>query len=566
MTRRCLLLITTLFLLTGVGCQPGQTDASQGGPAVANPNADPLFAGRRLSEWFRLLESDDDFERLGAARSLGDMGADAAGAVPSLIKSLSDRDPFIQSAAAASLGEIGPAAASAIPAMVKAFKISSGFHKGIIGPAIGQIGPQAIPALVELSKDSNEFVRLEATRALRFVGQGTGAAEARLIELLNDKDSSVRVEAGFTLWKLFGRQSVIDLFSRALADPDENARACAADYLAELGPAAAPALPALIHALADTSGSVRNRSTTAIGKIGPGAKPAVPALLLATSHSGHRPFFEKAIKGIGPEAIPALIDGLGQAKGLLAAVESLGRFGAASKAAVPRLRVLLKSSRGEPRVTLALALWRIEHDDSVVAPLGVLARTDNFIVQLHALGALEEIGPGAKSAIPVLVEMLNGNNRFMREYAAKALGSIGPEAKTAIPALEKMLKEPELANRIAAGKALWQIGRSKVGLTSLMNDARNWSDMRTSSAVMALGEIGPDAGEAVPALIEAFNTDTIYGKALVAQTLAKMGPQAKAAIPRLLEIYNDIHNTVRASFAKSIKAIDPEAADRAGIR
>lgn len=204
MTRCKLRLLTTLLFLAGNGCQRGESSASHLGPAATNLKADPLFAGRRLSEWLRLLESDDAFERLGAARSLGDMGAEAAGAVPSLIKSLSDRDPFVQSAAADSLGEIGPAAASAIPAMVKAFKISNGFHKGIIGPAIGRIGPEAIPALVELSKDSNDFVRLEATRALCFVGQGTGAAEARLIELLNDKDSSVRVEAGFALWKLFG--------------------------------------------------------------------------------------------------------------------------------------------------------------------------------------------------------------------------------------------------------------------------------------------------------------------------------------------------------------------------
>ena len=154
----------------------------------------------------------------------------------------------------------------------------------------------------------------------------------------------------------------------------------------------------------------------------------------------------------------------------------------------------------------------------------------------------------------------------MRENAAKALGSIGPEAKTAIPALEKVLKDPEMANRIAAGIALWKIGRSKAGLTSLMNDARNWSDTGSNFAVMALGEIGPEAGDAVPALIEAFNTDSIYGKATVAQALAKIGPQAKAAIPRLLEIYNDIHNTERASFVKSIKAIDPEAANRAGVR
>ena len=73
-------------------------------------------------------------QRLAAARSLGDMGANAKGAIPGLTKSLSDRDAFVRSAAAHSLGKIGPDAASAVPAMVTAFKRASGFDQGIIGP------------------------------------------------------------------------------------------------------------------------------------------------------------------------------------------------------------------------------------------------------------------------------------------------------------------------------------------------------------------------------------------------------------------------------------------------
>ena len=132
---------------------------------------DPLYAGRRLEEWIELLESDGD-QRLGAARSLGDFGASAKGAIPGLIKSLGDRDSFVRSAAAHSLGRIGPDAASAIPEMVRAFKRASGFDKGIIGPSIGAIGPPAVPALIELTKDSNEFTRWEATRAISIVGPG----------------------------------------------------------------------------------------------------------------------------------------------------------------------------------------------------------------------------------------------------------------------------------------------------------------------------------------------------------------------------------------------------------
>ena len=52
----------------------------------------------------------------------------------------------------------------------------------------------------------------------------------------------------------------------------------------------------------------------------------------------------------------------------------------------------------------------------------------------------------------------------------------------------------------------------------------------------------------------------------MAQALGRIGPEAKAAIPRLIEIHNDIQNTERGSFAKAIKAIDPGAALRRGVR
>ena len=52
----------------------------------------------------------------------------------------------------------------------------------------------------------------------------------------------------------------------------------AAYQLAGMGPAAAPAVPALIEALSDPSASVRFPVTIALREIGPAAKTAVPAL------------------------------------------------------------------------------------------------------------------------------------------------------------------------------------------------------------------------------------------------------------------------------------------------
>jgi HEAT repeat protein len=55
-------------------------------------------------------------------------------------------------------------------------------------------------------------------------------------------------------------------------------RNAAAYEISGMGPAAAPAVPALIEALDDAEASVRFPVTVALGEIGPAAKAAVPRL------------------------------------------------------------------------------------------------------------------------------------------------------------------------------------------------------------------------------------------------------------------------------------------------
>ena len=62
---------------------------------------------------------------------------------------------------------------------------------------------------------------------------------------------------------------------KAIAPQTRNA---AAYEISGMGPAAAPAVPALIEALDDPEASVRFPVTVALGEIGPPAKAAVPKL------------------------------------------------------------------------------------------------------------------------------------------------------------------------------------------------------------------------------------------------------------------------------------------------
>ena len=83
-------------------------------------------------------------------------------------------------------------------------------------------------------------------------------------------------------------------------------RNAAAYEISGLGPAAAPAVPALIEALDDPAASVRYPVTVALGEIGPAAAEAVPRLKKVMDEEINDEIAasaKRAIRRIKPEAL-----------------------------------------------------------------------------------------------------------------------------------------------------------------------------------------------------------------------------------------------------------------------
>ena len=184
--------------------------------------------------------------RTGAALALGLLGAEAHGAERPLAETLRDEDAEVAAAAATALGNLGPRAAT------------------------------AVPVLQEMLKHGDLALRRRAVNVLARIGP----AAARRCRLCSGSSRTAMLSFAATLpgpWSRSG-PSLPLLYRRLLEslrcnekEGDCNVRAWACLSLAEAGPAAEEAVPALVAALQDTEPNVRAAAGLALGRVGPAA-------------------------------------------------------------------------------------------------------------------------------------------------------------------------------------------------------------------------------------------------------------------------------------------------------
>jgi HEAT repeat protein len=123
--------------------------------------------------------------------------------------------------------------------------------------------------------------------------------------------------------------------------------------------------------------------------------------------------------------------------------------------------------------------------------------------RVRAITALGEIGPGAKSALPLLLESLNDKKAPFRAEMALAAISIDPEAgKPALIWLHDQLTKPG-DDTYDIMEQLQSIGpRVKVLLPEVIAMLDSMAPDYRLYAIEALMAIGPDARDSLPKLKE----------------------------------------------------------------
>lgn len=166
-------------------------------------------------------------------------------------------------------------------------------------------------------------------------------------------------------------------------------------------------------------------------------------------------------------------------------------------------------------------------DDPLPALVAALRSADPSD-RLKAAKDLGRLGWLAREAMPALVGALADDEQKVRETAAQAIGGMGPDA---LPALCDILRHEDKYVRRHAVWALAKLGPLARPATPDLCAALNDIDPRTASgAAQALGSMGADGGDAVPALAEAMRGTNIVLCRLAAKALSQIGAPAIATL------------------------------------
>ena len=389
------------------------------------------------------LQVDDYTVRPKAIEFLGNLGPQAKAAIPALMGALQEVDPRLRHEAALALLRIDPllglrAAAEVLSEPSKELRYS--------GPslmkALGAMGPQAsplAPSVVRLLRNGNSDVQECAARCLGEMGPKARWAAPALRGALRDLVAGVRIAAARALGDMGYATEAAEALTRELKDP--LVWDVVAPALAEIGPAARVALPALREALRNENKLSRWELAFAIWRIedrpGAAATESSEALDILIEMLPQRDsaetrralHFLSQSPAAAARAVPALIEALKNedAYARSFAATNLTAFGAGAKTAVPALRTALTVSDIDARGAIAAALFQIAPEEADPCPLCIERLEWDLVFTPEYLDRLAEMGPRAKRAVPWLRRLLRRPEYPIYWKAAKALREIDPE-------------------------------------------------------------------------------------------------------------------------------------------
>ncbi|MGY8769658.1 MAG: HEAT repeat domain-containing protein [Pirellulales bacterium] len=499
---------------------------------------------------------------LAASDELAKHTDEADHAVPALIKALSSKDAELRWHAARALSDFEANAAPAAAALTKALADDNLKVRAYSAHALGQMGDaglKAVPELVKLFGSKDVLVRRAAIRAIDNLDTDQSVTLPLLVKVLEDAEPSVIIPVLHELAEA-GKDSLPRLITAL-----DNEKACywACLVVAEMGPEAAPAVPALIKALGHAEPDTRLQVLIALGEIGPAASAASDAVSkLLTSDDSAAVHYGAAfaLGSMGDKSATGALEKAASSDDpflKMISTWAIAMLNKDDKMAVRKaVKVLvgnLKHKKPNVRAAAARCLVRLEAPQKLVAPMMIEAfRDGDPTVTANMRAAI--VSYGAKSVPRVVIAL---EQEEIRLHALDILRQLGSVANEAVPALTKLLSDDDAEVQGAVLKALAAIGPDSASATdAIATLLANDSEAIQQDALFALGSIGEGASGSAKSILPLLKSKTEFTKVAAGWALAQVASSnadiAKAAVPALIAGLSDNNDLVRAEAAAAL--------------
>jgi HEAT repeat protein len=275
------------------------------------------------------------------------------------------------------------------------------------------------------------------------------------------------------------------------------------------------------------------------------------------------PQFDEAVRAMGTNVIPTLL-GMLETKysPLKQRLYALGLYS----------RLGLHFTPTDIKHTLAVKGFRAlgAAASNAVPALIELAEPTVFASPSHsgadfALNALFVIGPS-----PPLIRSTTSTNPNVRVIALFAMSHMGAESQRVVPVLIKSLRDPDRKARDTAFLSLAILanegGDAKAAVHPLLEALKDRSWHIRFTAAQTLGYIHSEPELVVPALMELLHDPVMDVHEAAADALGAFGADGRPAVTQLLGMLSESNARVKVAASRALRAIDPEAAAKAGIQ
>ncbi|QDU56277.1 HEAT repeat domain-containing protein [Aeoliella mucimassa] len=214
----------------------------------------------------------------------------------------------------------------------------------------------------------------------------------------------------------------------------------------------------------------------------------------------------------------------------------LSRPGVVKERAARRIGRALDSKSIAIRWRAARVAGRLGLDDAeTIAKLQAGVADDSWLVQLHSIAALTNLGDKSDATVDALTTAALSDNARVAIAAIKALRALEVDPAKAASTMNKVLAGENQAVATHAVEAMVEAGPKAVPFLKealKQPNAAFW-------ACVAIADLGPDAAEVTPELAEYLQSiDKVESAPQALLAVAEIGPAASAAEPAIVAVMN----------------------------